>query len=191
MLILILKIWRRMIFFYDLKYMDVHVTSCHFCVCLFLFPCVFCFLFYFVVSLSWYVVPTSRVFTSCRGDCVPQFLICFTCGQLPLPSLCLYISLCVPLCVCRFVLVSTRSYTGLNPVSSRSSGSRCPVSIHARSPRVPRASCTCLDSPPVPPLSVYVLFVSRKRLRFTLNTFIYIPLHPGSISLYQNLTVHS
>ena len=89
------------------------MTSCHFCVCLFLFPCVFCFLFYFVVSLSWYVVPTSRVFTSCRGDCVPQFLMCFTWGQLPLPSLCLYISLCVPLCVCRFVLVSPGFYSFL------------------------------------------------------------------------------
>ena len=71
---------------------------------------VFCFLFYFVVSVS----SVFSFFTSCLWLSAPV-LMCSTCGQLPRPSLCVYISLCAPLCVC-WVDVSCRAVS-LYPVS--------------------------------------------------------------------------
>ena len=168
------------------------MTSSHFCVCLFLFPCVFCFLFYFVVSLSWYVVPTSRVFTSCRGDCVPQFLMCFTCGQSPLPSLASIYPSVFP-----FVFVGSSWFSnGFYAVLSWTQPRVFKILWFTLPRQHPRTEPPCSPVRPgpartlhlLPPLSIYVLFVPGKRLRSSLNTFIYIPLYPGSISRYQNLT---
>ena len=62
----------------------VVVSVCHVCP----LP-VFCFRFYFVVTAP----SVFSFFTSCLCDCLPHS----TCVQLPLPSLCVYKSLCFPL----------------------------------------------------------------------------------------------
>ena len=76
----------------------------------------FCFLFYFVVSVhsafslftSCFIVLSGSLglvssFTFCLWLSAPV-LMCFTSVQLPLPSLCVDISLCAPLCPCLIVV---------------------------------------------------------------------------------------
>ena len=104
--------------------------------------CVFCFLFYFVVSLSLYVVPASRVchFRSWwLGSPVPHVLHLWPIPPaFPVP---LYNPLCSP------VVASGR--TGFNTVS---------LMVYLV-PAVLSASLFLLGLSACPPFSVYVVFV--------------------------------